>query len=131
LLTLRWRNEAGGLLSRSNANGAAALVDVLHFTGEGGGESIIGCVNVTSIAKDTTAMLQSVLRTFLEEESSNNFKKTKSTVNNYNYNMFLGQRHPTEQHEILDGIGAQSQPGGVYIHYPIKYFTDKKCTSLT
>ena len=57
-------------MSRSNANGAAALVDVLHFTGEGGGESIIGCVNVTSIAKDTTAMLQSVLRTFLEEESS-------------------------------------------------------------
>jgi len=36
--------------------------------------------------------------------------------------MFLGRRHPTEQHEIFDGIVAK--PGGVYIH------TDKKCTSL-
>jgi len=30
------------------------------------------------------------------------------------YNMFLGRRHPTEQHEILDGIVAK--PGGDYIH---------------
>jgi len=28
--------------------------------------------------------------------------------------MFLGRRHPTEQHEILDGIGPK--PGGAYIH---------------
>ena len=28
--------------------------------------------------------------------------------------MFLGRRHPTEQHEILDGIVAK--PGGAYIH---------------
>ena len=28
--------------------------------------------------------------------------------------MFLGRRHPTEQHEILDGIGAK--PGGDYQH---------------
>jgi len=28
--------------------------------------------------------------------------------------MFLGRRHPTEQHEIFDGIGPK--PGGVYIH---------------
>ena len=27
--------------------------------------------------------------------------------------MFLGRRHPTEQHEILDGIGAK--PGGGHI----------------
>ena len=39
--------------------------------------------------------------------------------------MFLGRRHPTEQHEILDGIGAK--PGGADIH--IKYFTVKKCAS--
>jgi hypothetical protein len=39
--------------------------------------------------------------------------------------MFLEQRHPTEQHEILDGIVAK--PGGDYIHcnHPVKYFTDK------
>ena len=35
-------------------------------------------------------------------------------LKNYHYNMFLGRRHPTEQHEILDGIVAK--PGGVYIH---------------
>ena len=29
-------------------------------------------------------------------------------------NMFLGRRHPTEQHEILDGI--YPKPGGAYIH---------------
>jgi len=28
--------------------------------------------------------------------------------------MFLGRRHPTEQHEILDGI--YPKPGGDYIH---------------
>jgi hypothetical protein len=32
----------------------------------------------------------------------------------YHYNMFLGRRHPTEQHEILDGIVAK--PGGGHIH---------------
>ena len=32
----------------------------------------------------------------------------------FHYNMFLGRRHPTEQHEILDGIGAK--PGGDYQH---------------
>ena len=38
--------------------------------------------------------------------------------------MFLGRRHPTEQHEILDGIGAK--PGGDYIHFhgQIMYFLD-------
>jgi len=25
-------------------------------------------------------------------------------LENYHYNMFLGRRHTTEQHEILDGI---------------------------
>jgi hypothetical protein len=35
-------------------------------------------------------------------------------LKNYHYNMFLGRRHPTEQHEILGGIVAK--PGGDYIH---------------
>ena len=34
-------------------------------------------------------------------------------LKNYHYNMFLGRRHPTEQHEILDGIVAK--PGGGHI----------------
>ena len=54
--------------------------------------------------------------------------------------MFLGRRHPTEQHEILDGICPK--PGGDYQHkyltgyvqslaVPTTTFTDKRCTSLT
>jgi hypothetical protein len=44
-------------------------------------------------------------------------------LKNYHLQHVSGRRHPTEQHEILDGIGAK--PGGGHIHAPWGAFDPK------